>query len=695
MNNYTIKIKGKKAYIDSGFNLSLTYDSLDLINPINRSVGFTYSINIPKCKANNEIFGFINDDLVINKFKASQYDIVVELNNSILISGIFYLDTINDTSYVGSIVSDNLNWVKNIGDININKMTGYTMNFPLITEKIGTFDTLNTYKTLTSDQTDIAFPFITRQNYNFGYYSQQLNSIISPETSPFPYSAATKLNYFDIPPSYYYKNSLENVFNYFNLNVECSLFGDPEFKKLVIPYVSSDLPVWNYRRLLRFNATASTITENYAGLGTNFQYTTDIGYKYVVDKDGYYTINIIPTGSTYNMWLYQSSVAEPVPGELKKFIWNISGSQFGTALTYTQYFQRNDIMYAVSNNGVNLSCISSITITYNDGDELLNYQQFLPPIKAIDWIKNFLNYYALYPYYNAFNNTVYLYTLDEFVRKENDFKLNGIDDVVVSLYNFANINLKYTFDSDDPLISENQYDYLSGSKDAKDIQLLFAPTGTRSFILSQSGTPYTTNSNVILPSIASRDLINLDRITYNLTDTLDYTDWSPSTAYTAGDQVKYNGLFYSAVYDNTNQNPRFTNYWVEDFLGDYNTDVSFNSVARILKIDNSNTSIYVTSSSGEKYFYQTAFFDTETQDLDYVFLNRYKTNKAFFNNNTSIIEGSAYIPVYKFIKFFNRPVEIKYKNDVYILLGISQYNPLTEKGKVKLIRKVVYMDYVE
>ena len=36
----------------------------------------------------------------------------------------------------------------------------------------------------------------------------------------------------------------------------------------------------------------------------------------------------------------------------------------------------------------------------------------------------------------------------------------------------------------------------------------------------------------------------------------------------------------------------------------------------------------------------------------------------------------------------------KANNDKYILLGISNYNPQTEIGKVQVIKKVSYIDYV-
>ena len=79
-------------------------------------------------------------------------------------------------------------------------------------------------------------------------------------------------------------------------------------------------------------------------------------------------------------------------------------------------------------------------------------------------------------------------------------------------------------------------------------------------------------------------------------------------------------------------------------------------------------------------------------DRKQIFDIYYKPFRSLINNRTSVIEGTGYLPVDKLIDFFNRPIEVTYNNDTYVIIGINTYNPITETGKFKIIKKVTYQN---
>jgi hypothetical protein len=320
--------------------------------------------------------------------------------------------------------------------------------------------------------------------------------------------------------------------------------------------------------------------------------------------------------------------------------------------------------------------------------------------------------YFLYPVYNKDNNTVYLYTVEEYVASDKSFVLQSVANASYTKYKNSSINLSYTYDPKDPLLTDKEFDYGTGNDIV--IKLLFSPTKTRRFTLSDYavGDNYGTGG-YDLPSIASQDQINLDRLSLSLSDTVDYLPWNSSTTYDRGDQVEYNGYFFTSIITgNTNNIPQLNGLsnWVQDFIGDFNTDKDFDYVPRLLeyKYDTNKISgvtamtttapflqVYpkrLTPPSDFYFAFQTAEFSDDL-NLNFIFNKYYDRYLSLVNNRTSLLTGQAYIPYIKFIKFFNRPVEITYLSDTYILLGINNYNPISEIGTVSLIKKVNYKNW--
>ena len=716
---YTLRINNQVADLQENFDATLSYSTIDFINPLDRTGGYTYSINIPFTKTNNKIFNFVNQDITIDKFKIEEFDAVLDFNQATLISGIFYLDSITSTGFRGQIVSDTLNWTKNIPDDNISDLTGFTVPFPqdlsFVSDSIE--ETLLHYNNKISSytQSDFVLPFISYGNYNYASYAQPKNSIQANIGTPFlPFSAGTIIAIDDFFPCNFYVSSIKNLFSYMGYNVECSLFNSSDLKNKIIAGSNAGFK-WNWGTLGTFEAELTSKDQDYFKCGSVTNVEVDSSYNPVADSGSY----------TYYGWRYTvrytGKITIEVTGDTNAshstFIICTSDSDYTTlslysrssvgASSYTATLEVNtgDFIFVGTED---FNEMDKLKIYYPDEDVELNYQKTLPKISCKDYLKNFINMYNLYPYFNPRNNTVYLYTLQEFVQSDKEFIVNSVNDFEYTKYVNSSIGLAYTYDTKDALVIDKEYDYNTGADTV--IQLIFSPTKTRDFVATEvlgAGAPDVGITTIL--SIASADQINLDRLNLSLADTVDYLPWNDSTTYSKGDLVEFGGLYWTSIKDSNldhEPTPLKFNWWIQDFLGEYNTDKDYDYTPRILEFQfNPDKAKSYTGVTLEKqailqmfpkrlnppdYFYlvfQTAGW-TDDLDLEYIYNKYYGQYRGFVNNRTSLLTGRAYIPLAKFIKYFNKPYEVTYLNDVYILLGISNYNPNTEIGTIQMIKKI-------
>lgn len=707
---YTLKIENNNTNLSSDFSVSLSYNAIDILNPLSRNAAFTYTLDLPRSANNNKVFDYVGEFDVIDKFKKNEFNCVLSYKNNEIIRGIFYLDEITENTFRGQIVSDNLNWTKKFNDNDkLNTLSGFSIPFPYENDKTSTFRTLQALAlTGTSDNSDINFPFITRGNYNSFFYEQRKNDIMSNETTISPNSAYTYFNCLDIPPSHYLVNSIKNIFSYYDLNVECNIFD--QLSEAIIPYCGSNEFPWNWGRLgnikLEYSASSSqkTVTlESYFDNISRFEVfqirsilESKYGFRFTVLHNG--NITIATTGRSEGTFI-EIGVSSDKENEYEVLASGSTnfGSQF-SAVTYTGNFNVGDIIYCVGQVGgfTNVKDIfQSIHINYNNEEILLNPFNILPSISPLEWIKNFINMFGLYPYYVEYTNTVYLLTLDEFLKVDN-FNLISIENKLIKDYVTVG-NIKYKYDEKDPLVSEFEFDFLKAR--GTEVNLLFSPSSTREFIVSNyNGSIYsavTTN----LTSIASQNLIDIDRLSFSEADVIEYEPWDVLSGYSKGDKVSYLFNYYVSKFSgNTGNTPSTSQYWLRSFIGQFNTDNDYNFVTRILKTVKSPSmndleGNFIKSDKEEKLFYLESEFPSD-YDLSNIYNEYYRKYNILINNRTNVIEGNAYIPIHKFNEYINRPIEINYLNDKYILLAITNYNPETEIGKVQVIKKVSYTDYV-
>lgn len=719
---YTLKINNKVIDLQNNFDATLSYSTIDFINPLDRTGGFTYTITIPFTKNNNNVFNFVNQNIVIDKFKVEEFNAVLDYNQQTLISGIFYLDSITETGYRGQIVSDTLNWTKDIPDDNISDLTGFTVSFPQDFNTVvpSIEETLLYYNNNISSytQSDFVLPFITYGNYNYATYGQQKNNIQTNLGLPrLPLSAGTLFAWDDLFPCNFYVSSISNLFSYMGYNVECSLFNRDDLKNKIIAGSNGEFK-WNWGTLgtaqidngsLAQDYTKSLSEEMRVEVDANYNPVIDLateafyGYRYVVRYTGDINITVTTTTAT-RVLIFQSDNDYTT----LQTIYNSGPSV--TAYTVTGISVTTGDYIVVATESTNK--IDYLTINFPNEDIDLNYQKTLPQIPCKDYLKNFINMYNLYPFYNPRNRTVYLYTLDEFVQSDREFIINSVNDFSYTKYVNSSIGLSYTYDPKDPLLTQNEFDYNIDADTV--IKLIFSPTKTRTFIVSDGevGDDFGNGPHDLL-SIASQEQINIDRLNLSLSDTIDYLPWDISTTYAKGETVEYDGNFWSSVVDGNTGNIPSTllyNYWIQDFLGEYNTDKDFEYTPRILEYIYDTNKISGYTGMTERgtfiqmfpkrldppdYFYfafQTAEFSSDL-DLEYIYNNYYSIYRGFVNNRTSLLRGSAYIPLAKFIKYFNKPYEVTYLSDTYILLGISNYNPNTEIGNVEMIKKITMSNW--
>ena len=707
---YNLKIENNNTDLSSEFIVLLSYNAIDTINPLARNGAFTYTLDLPRSANNNKVFNYVGEYDVIDKFKKNEFNCTLLYLNNEIITGIFYLDEITETTFKGQIVSENLNWTKNFNNEDkINTLSGFSIPFPYEDDKLSTFKTIQSLAlTGTSDNWDINFPFITRGNYNSFYYEQRKNDIMSNETTISPNSGYTYFNCLDIPPSYYLINSIKNIFTYYDLNVESNVF--PDLEKTIVPYCGNGEFRWNWGRIgtvkLEYSATSTpktVILESYFNnilryeiIQTRSFFENFYGFRYLVLHNGNITIATTGRSEGTNIHIGVSSNRENEYEILASGSTNF-GSQY-SAVTYTGDFNVGDVIYVMGQVAgfTNKSDpFKKIDIFYNNEDMLLNPQGILPLTSPLDWIKNFIKMFGLYPYYVEYTKTVYLLTLDEFL-KVDDYSLTSI--VNKSIKDYVSIgSINYQYDIKDPLISQFEFDYLKTR--GTTIQLSFAPSSTRQFIVSNYNGSIYSGVTTNLTSIASEVLINLDRLGYSEADVVDYLPWDSITTYDKGDLVSYNQDYWIGKFaSNLNNIPTQTQYWLRSFVGEYDTTNDWDFKTRILKTVKSPTmddleGNFIKSDKGEKLFYLESEFP-EDYYLTNIYNDYYRKYNILMNNRTNVIEGNAYLPRHKFNEYINRPIEINYLNDRYILLGISSYNPETEIGKVQVIKKVSYTDYI-
>lgn len=271
---------------EDGINVSV--DVLDFPYRLNRTVfttsvdklkslGGTFStkLKLAKSKRNNKLFK-TSDFKSIGKFnKNSDYNAVLLQNGVEVVRGIFKLERILSNSYEGTFLDEDIDWIDRLSKVTLSTL-GYVDGSPTWTAPFdGTID-FDTRNVQTNRQTDFVFPTIVYNNTPITDYldltdddiwgTASVSGLDLPNAFPLVnglFGSRYGLTFQDFPPALYYRNVIEKIFDEINMTVECSLFDEDWFNRIITPY-TGDGYKYNWKNL----ATASSNTPTTTQTGT-------------------------------------------------------------------------------------------------------------------------------------------------------------------------------------------------------------------------------------------------------------------------------------------------------------------------------------------------------------------------------------------------------------------------------------------
>jgi len=276
-----IKIYINDQLIDIGsqkdLSLKLNRSFLDLQNVDSRSGDFSYSVKLVKSKTNNSIFSNINTMQSIDKFvRTDEYKAKIYVDGIQILQGYFKLNTIDDKFYNGNFISNTISWSKQLASKNLNEIKnadGSDWKIPFFgCLSSNTAYTLSWYVDNPDYNRDVAFPFVS-----YGNFFAESNFTPNNGIQTLLFSAQ------NFPGSFYYGRILQKIFDGIGWSCDGSLFYDPEFRKLVIPYTAGDLFNWNETTWIKAQSSGRTsdiwspsVTNN---LATDFAASATFDYE--------------------------------------------------------------------------------------------------------------------------------------------------------------------------------------------------------------------------------------------------------------------------------------------------------------------------------------------------------------------------------------------------------------------------------
>ena len=229
----------------------------DLREPSKAFGDFSYSFTLPFTKNNNRVFGNINEFDIQNKFVGKTFTAKVILNDDSLLEGELVVNEVLQSGYKCVLYSAFKELADQIKDRDLVDLQfdNVDWNFE---NTINNYNNRNSNETITSDNSDICFPFIF---YNTEFAEK---SIISGVTGSnidaelinldplyklttfyhmYQQTGTSKINglfFHQVPPAVFVKNTLKQIFKDAGFGLSSSLFDDRTFKNLITPFTGDD-----------------------------------------------------------------------------------------------------------------------------------------------------------------------------------------------------------------------------------------------------------------------------------------------------------------------------------------------------------------------------------------------------------------------------------------------------------------------
>jgi len=256
-------------------------------NDISRRTGsFSYTIKIPKTNTNKKVFKNIDNLDISNRFnKQNNYRASLYVNDVIMITGFFILNEINESNFEGYIVNETSDIFlkfgdKSLQDINLPEIPFEGLQIPFV--KDNTVDDSQIYNnpTLEALNQSLCFDFTSylqaKKEINKGFKTSHIDYTDLYEVNLYSYSnfflndlnlyssnsTSSNLSYtYNILPIYNLSlddmipsNKLINVLKQMFKDIGYSLYIENDLLNdlnLLIPYVGSEYPNWNWKHLAK------------------------------------------------------------------------------------------------------------------------------------------------------------------------------------------------------------------------------------------------------------------------------------------------------------------------------------------------------------------------------------------------------------------------------------------------------------
>lgn len=234
-----IIINGVSVDIDNNTQIRINRQILNPAEISTKDARYTYSIQLPPTRNNNKAFKLSNIEEVKGKFER-EYEAVIYVNSTMLISGLFRLSEYSAKGYKGNIYKPKQVSVKDaFGALTFAELAPFRIPF-------GDFnDTVNgiNREALTAHQRAV-FPFAL-----YGVLPKvPLNKDANRFTPRAEYDDTVRLGMADIPPSLNVLMLVRHIFESNGYRVVGNAFNDPRLNGLYQSYKNEDdytMP-WNY-----------------------------------------------------------------------------------------------------------------------------------------------------------------------------------------------------------------------------------------------------------------------------------------------------------------------------------------------------------------------------------------------------------------------------------------------------------------
>lgn len=285
MKNIKLFIDKKLVDLDySNLNISLTKAVTDFNDLTSRKGNYSYSFKLPLTPNNQQIFKFINNLDVINKFKKpNDYSAQLYVNDNLLFEGSYVLQNIDKNFYNGNLNAQSLDVFNLIGEKSLRDLKLPEIDFEGVQFLYDT-DNSNEFQYLTGSDSmlnkNLGFDMLSLINgykdSNYGLVGSTIDYKEYYETVLINYynqyipnglkqnQIESRFTIYDMMPNIRFIKVLEQIFKDINLNVKIEN-GLLNNNKILIPFTdSSNDPVWNWKHLASLHVCSDNTAYNKA-----------------------------------------------------------------------------------------------------------------------------------------------------------------------------------------------------------------------------------------------------------------------------------------------------------------------------------------------------------------------------------------------------------------------------------------------